>query len=297
MTSASNLNHTAQASASIGKATPSGASQYLSSYSPGKALFDVSTYGGINYLVNGAISVALAYYAREKVGSLLNRGFEGTTRFVEKGLSGFKDATWAAEKAETVSKFTWLGSGGFIVLLPIKWIEDRKPELVRQADKMFGSYPSSPKDRATYEASIEAEPPQSALSLLGGRIVSLVGVVAIASATSKWTAPWIKKAEQVMTPLFEKASQNTAVASKVSEITSEELWSCLVGTGLLYGSSKAIASYNHYYKDGREAAKGRELERIEQNMRAEETPSAHNVNVSELVGKLEQPHERAAALV
>lgn len=103
---------------------------------PGEKLFDTSLYLGLGYAVNLAGSIALTEFM------LHGKGKTAIWDPTEKILvNGFKKMGLSHETALSSSKvtqeFTWLTSGGTILMIPIKLIEDRKSKLVYLLNRTF----------------------------------------------------------------------------------------------------------------------------------------------------------------
>ncbi len=219
--------------------------------SAGNYMFDASVYGGLNYFVNGAISIALAHYAKRMPTSRIGKSFQSTKNGITDALKKVSQTEeWAAKYGKEANEFMWLGTGGFILLLPIKWIEDVKPELVRYFDNTFGTGPKTANQQYEYDQYLDDAPKQSYGSLIGGRCLALAGTIGTTTALSGAMAPYFKDIRNALGPVYEKVLPKRAAVS-VAGLTSRELFSCAVGTTLLYGFSKGIAYYNHYYRDQR----------------------------------------------
>lgn len=79
-------------------------------------------------------------------------------------------------KASSVAALMMLGSGGFFLMAPIKWLEDKKEPIVKWLDKTFG--PSNPTEEQKKKVEerheyLQHEPKQSWTSVLLSRVCTL----------------------------------------------------------------------------------------------------------------------------
>lgn len=104
----------------------------------GEGYFNALTYTGVGYFGVTAFSIYLTYLLRDKDG-VLSRGFknyfvEPVTNFFTRSKS-VAEAEKIAAKVDSNMNIAALFTGGTIVsLLPIKWLEDHKPEIVKKLD-------------------------------------------------------------------------------------------------------------------------------------------------------------------
>lgn len=94
--------------------------------------------------------------------------------------AGFRYHT-AMTKASSVAAIMMLGSGGFFLMAPIKWFEDRKEPIVKWLDEKFG--PKNPTEEQKKQIEerhefIKHEPKQSWTSVLLSRVTTLPWVYA-----------------------------------------------------------------------------------------------------------------------
>lgn len=134
----------------------------------GEKKFDNVTYKKIGYYANVLISLAAVLW-------------------VERTPSGKKCMDWFVngvkntfglnpERAEFYARKSFFLAGGFAVLAPMKWREDKKLELVKQEDiKHYGAERvATDPDIIQSHKEIEAAPKQNWLSIAGSRALALV---------------------------------------------------------------------------------------------------------------------------
>ncbi len=132
----------------------------------GENRFNWITYTGLGYFANVAISLAGVYWAeRTHAGQsfigALGRGFEKL---------GFNGA-----KAEMLGRKSFFLTGGFAVIPFMKWLEDKKPELVKTYNReIYGALADTDPTIRQSEHEVEQAPQQSWASLIIGRLLALV---------------------------------------------------------------------------------------------------------------------------
>lgn len=110
----------------------------------GEKIFDAGVYGGIGWITNAAISVVAAVWLSEtKSGKKFwDAGAKKANSLFDS--VGMKPAAGTSfEQRNTrghfLTKVTSLMTGGFVLLAPMKWLEDHKSEVVNKLDKKFGN--------------------------------------------------------------------------------------------------------------------------------------------------------------
>ncbi|MBY0354453.1 MAG: hypothetical protein K2Q12_01835 [Rickettsiales bacterium] len=181
----------------------------------GEKIFNWAVYGGIGWLANAAISVGIAYG--------LKHGNKGNPLNVytntEKKVAGFFEKTsrsMTPEKATQQSKF-WTGvlalmPGGFLLMAPVKWAEDKKPDIVKFLNKKFGSGLQTPEISELSEKKVEQEPQQTWGTVLGSRMLGLAMVLSLASVpvASRFIAKMTGHAAAGVTKLAAKMKPSLA---------------------------------------------------------------------------------------
>jgi len=152
---------------------------------PAEIKFDKAVYGGISYWAQAITGIALTKWLRHGSGRKYFDKIAGSvaTNFIEKISS--KRGVDAVKSADSWSTVTIMVGVGTTFLLPVKWLEDRKPEIVRWINKRTNKSRTdkgeviSDKELAYQEMHLEAldkAPKQSWLSLLLGRAAGLAVV-------------------------------------------------------------------------------------------------------------------------
>lgn len=146
--------------------------------SKGEKVFNWTAYTGINYFLNLIISVGIAdFFINLKGRKWLDSAISRTTQAIAKTTGS------PAKKIFQNTKIGWesaiLLAGGFTLLIPLKWMEDRKRPIVHWLNKKFGieQKTADGKEKTPDEIYIEEEQPkQSWGNLIWRRMVGLVAV-------------------------------------------------------------------------------------------------------------------------
>lgn len=130
----------------------------------GEKKFDWEVYGRIGYYANVAISLAAVLVAeRTKWG-------QNRVRDLGKLLAktGLKNGEWWARKSLFLA-------GGFAVIPPMKWLENKKVETIKKENReIYGDKADSDPTIQQSEKELEAAPKQTWKSVLSGRALALV---------------------------------------------------------------------------------------------------------------------------
>lgn len=154
----------------------------------GEITFDVSTYGGLSLIGNELASTVIVKQAKQ--------GF--LTPVYEPFVEFFKNL-------KPLNKFNYIGEGrlpyiltacvgGMLLVLPVKWMEDRKGSIVRKLDNVFHKNQETPELKQAHEE-MDNAPKQSWKSLGEGRLIT-VGAAIVVDALVGWQ-------KSVVTKLFE----------------------------------------------------------------------------------------------
>lgn len=134
----------------------------------GEKKFDRVTYNWLGYVANALLSVvAVAWVERTHSGQKMIDKFGD---LVAKYLPSVK-----TETAKMLATKTFFLAGGFAVMLPMKWLEDKKLEMVKKYDRqIYGdAVDTDPSIRQSHQ-DIENAPKQNWKSIIGSRILALV---------------------------------------------------------------------------------------------------------------------------
>lgn len=172
----------------------------------GELIFDRTVYTGIGFGLNEIISVMFAVMFEHGKGKYFGKqGFEKTSEWIAKTFN-FKDSVkngkHVSAKASAGNSLLWvsLTSGGFILLLPMKWMEDHKEQWVRRinhwVDKLTG-YRLTEEQIATRDAdiaqTIACEPKQTWKSLLIGRFIAIGASIGLGTSLGEARSEKIKQ--------------------------------------------------------------------------------------------------------
>lgn len=146
-------------------------------------VFDKAVYGGISYAAQAATGVVLTHWIKHGSG---RKYFDKMANWAgEKLISKItsKKGEDAVKEADSWIVVTTMVMVGNAFLLPVKWLENRKPKIVRWInEKQNDRTPPTPEQRAQQEkdlADLDKEPKQNWWSLLGGRAFGLGAVYAV----------------------------------------------------------------------------------------------------------------------
>ena len=213
--------------------------------------FDKAVYGGISYWAQMLTGIGLSYWFKHGSGKA---HFEKITHALGpklfKGTAAAKGVEAAAEKLHSPLIVTTMVMVGNTFLIPVLWLEKRKPEIVRWIHEHTTAKQSdySEENRAKDEEALKAlenAPPQDIKSLLGGRAFGLTGVFAGVFA--------LGKTEKMIQTFTTKTAQNTfhtiglktlaksEVAKRVMDISFLDAFYSAVAAGGLY-------AYSHFIK-------------------------------------------------
>jgi hypothetical protein len=134
----------------------------------GEKKFDRVTYNWLGYVANALLSVvAVAWVERTHGGQKMMDNFRG---WAERNVKFVNPET-----AKMLATKTFFLAGGFAVMLPMKWLEDKKLEMVKKYDRqIYGdAVDTDPSIRQSHQ-DIENAPKQNWKSIIGSRILALV---------------------------------------------------------------------------------------------------------------------------
>lgn len=211
----------------------------------GEIAFDSAVYGGIGYIGNAALSLAISHQAinlpQSKLAQSSNKSrvlFEDVMKTVTENPEHIK--SWA----NRANDIFYLGSGGWLLLVPMKWMEDNKLSLVQTIDRAFGTGPKSEADRNAQADRLQSSAKQTYLSLFSGRAITYPVIVSAAvpvMTTLKGNEYLNEVIEKHAGHLFEQFKN----PKKLIDLTSQEIILAGTGAALLYGLSKTVANIQH----------------------------------------------------
>ncbi len=211
------------------------------SSSKGERLFDWLTYGGIAGLGTFALTIPIAYWAKYGGGA---KAFVDAGKRLER--MGMNEST-----AEHFMMTTATMQGGNVTIIPVKLMENHKPELVDKFNKMLGD--------KSEDASVENDPKQTWTSLIKARLLlAWLPVFVSFKATGmmigeeKFGAFQNSFAESVCnflkrpthTPGLEKIVANETKIFRYGKIAALDVFATVAATSLLYIGSRFFAKQN-----------------------------------------------------
>jgi hypothetical protein len=224
--------------------------------SAGDKLFDLGVYGGLGYVANAAVSLVVTRYGTHLKGAPLYKlGQKAENGFASLYKPLMKDAESVDYWAKKSNEIAFLGFGGWALLMPMKWLEDRKANIIRATDETLGTGPQTPEGIQQQIQSLDNGPRQSAGSMFWGRVVSYATTIAVALP---FISRWTKTGERFSLFLDKNLSANLSTALRepskmidgkkvpliVDSLGSEII---LAGTAsvLHYVTSKGLAAVGH----------------------------------------------------
>lgn len=144
---------------------------------PEEIKFDKAVYGGISYAAQAGTGIVLTNWIK-------NGGGQHYFQKLAEALTGARGAS-ATEKASSFIIVSTMIMVGNAFLLPVKWLENRKPQIIRgmveRANKRREAHGDMPSEeelahQLQHLDKLDKEPKQTWWSLGGGRAFSLAGV-------------------------------------------------------------------------------------------------------------------------
>ncbi len=169
--------------------------------SKGEKVYNWTVYSGINYWVNLISSVAIADYFTNKNGRKhLQKAIDKTAKAVAStGLLGIEKAHHHSRVSlETLS----LLSGGWLLLIPMKIMEDNKRSIVHWLNGHLGISQCGPDGNQLTPDQIHIEheqPKQTWLNVIQRRILATLAVVGVGSAVDHLAADKAVKWDRMYT--------------------------------------------------------------------------------------------------
>jgi|GEM_PF-6415809 len=158
---------------------------------PSERFFDKAVYGGISYAAQAGAGIILSRWLKFGGG---NKYYTKMAEWAGTKLCSAKTAEEAIKVASRPVIVTTMIGVGTAFLLPVKWLENRKPQVVRWlherdvAKEEARGHVFTPEEKAHDQKCLEQlenEPKQTWKSLLGGRAFGLAAVYAVLLATPK----------------------------------------------------------------------------------------------------------------
>ncbi len=134
----------------------------------GEKKFDRLTYTTVGYVINALLSVVAVWAVERTAGG--QKMMDNFRNWAERNVKFAKPET--AKMLATKSFFL---AGGFLVMPPMKWLEDKKLAMVKAYDrKIYGDAVDTDPNIIQSHKDLEAAPKQSWSSILSSRILALV---------------------------------------------------------------------------------------------------------------------------
>ncbi len=187
----------------------------------GEKIFNAIDYWGIGWITNAAISVAITDWMNHLSGqTTMNQWadkLKNTVIFRKGEMKTAEEIGKARGQARSVLSLLFLMSGGFILMAPIKWLEDRKKPTVEWLDDRFNK-PRNKEEEAQIKARhdyIEKhEPKQSWESILKGRVYALVPILGAHFMLNKPYSAGTKQINRLLGTRWKGIDQSSANAAE-----------------------------------------------------------------------------------
>jgi hypothetical protein len=224
----------------------------------GEIFFDRTVYTGIGFGLNEVISLIFADKFQYGSGKIIGKqGFEKASDWIAKTFKfkpKIKNGQTISAKTSAGNSLLWISltSGGFILLLPMKWLEDHKAGVVKWmnhvADKFGGTQTQeqiAARD-AEVEQTIACEPKQSWGSLLKGRFIAIAASIGLGTLLGEARSESIKQtSDKILSGAAEKIGMQKALKSDVfhryTRLIGVETVSCATSSMVLEIASKFFA--------------------------------------------------------
>lgn len=207
------------------------------SHSTGEKLFDLITYGGIAGVGTFFLTIPVGYWAKYGGGA---KHFENATNYLTKQGLGH-------HFAHDVVNTSALMQGGNIALIPIKLMENHKPEIVDKLNKLSGDKSGN--------KSVDEDTRQTWLSLGKSRVVAWLSVFTGFRATAAVIGPekFGKFEESFAARLCETIGKPTHVLGKETphfrygKIAALDVFATIASSIILYTGSRFFAKANIHW--------------------------------------------------
>ncbi len=152
---------------------------------PAEKKFDQAVYGGISYAAQAGTGIALTYWLKYGSGK---QHFDKVAKWVGSKIHPSKATAQAIEDVSPLLMVSTMIMVGNTFLLPVKWLENHKPEIVRKwhenhvQKKQASGDPYTPEELAHQQEclkQLEETPKQTWGSLIGGRAFGLASVYTV----------------------------------------------------------------------------------------------------------------------
>lgn len=208
----------------------------------GERKFDTLTYNHIGYVANALMSVAAVFW--------VERTHSGQN-FMRSLVKGMSDLTKANPKtAEMLATKSFFLTGGFAVLLPMKWLENAKTDLVKRWNRQaYGDQVDSDPVLIQSMSEMEAAPKQTWSSIFSGRVLALIPFYITVGAMWDRTSLLARATNPALASMSKEARATMEVAEpkKFSQIAAKGLYfdRPIAGLSRVIGKGWASLTGNH----------------------------------------------------
>ncbi|MBY0406525.1 MAG: hypothetical protein K2Q01_02445, partial [Rickettsiales bacterium] len=217
---------------------------------PAERRFDKYVYGGISYGAQALTGIGLTYWLKYGSGQPI---FNKMAKWLGPKLYSGKTVAEATKEVSTPLMVTTMIMVGNTFLLPVKWLENRKAQIVRSwtekdCERMEARGTPYTKEEIEHQqeclAKLDKQPPQTWGSLLGGRAFGLAAVYAtVFGMGNKRNEAAEAAAAKAIAKGFETVGATTIAKSKTLEnvvhVGFLDVFYSMVSAGGLY-------VYSHY---------------------------------------------------
>jgi hypothetical protein len=158
----------------------------------GEVVFDRTVYTGIGFAANEALAMLLAVEMRHFGGkesyAAISKKWRDIMKYKDTTKNGVT-TTGLTKAADSLEIFTLLAAGTLLIA-PMKWMEDRKPQMVKNLNHLFDSMGGNKKTEEEVQArdaevnkAIACEPKQTWGTMIAGRAIATVSNMGVLKET------------------------------------------------------------------------------------------------------------------
>lgn len=225
-------------------------------HSRGEKSFNTVTYKGLGWLLNAGISVYVTDLFMHGAGKKhFDNGAKSIAPYYERITGASKEVSLGASRSGMM--MLGLFSGGTILLLPIKRLEDNKAAIVKWLDNKINQWrtPSSEQLEVQENAHkrLEADPKPSWGNVILGRVLGTVAVLTVAMGIAKGRDETFSNyaAGKIGDAMQDSASVQVREIGKsyrfrnMTAISMVEIYTSLIAEAVLYYTTRAYRSLWH----------------------------------------------------
>lgn len=220
----------------------------------GEIVFDRSVYTGIGFLLNEFISLVFAERFQRGPGKIIGKeGYTKASRWMTRTFN-FKDTVINGARIPAElnagNSLLWISlcSGGFALLLPMKWLEDHKNSATRKLNHLIDHFRSETltgeqiraRDEEV-EKVIACQPRQTWSSILKGRFTAIAASIGLGTLIGEGGSAHIKQTSDSLLTAVIGGKKRSDTFHHYTRLIGVETVSCLTAAIVLEIASKFFA--------------------------------------------------------